>query len=115
MKQKFEQLKLKTKEDKVIAEKILLELVIMVKVFEHAPKSRGENRKWEDGSIFGSKYVVSRIAEMLDDPQLEKFYKAEVGWEEELEKFVGKKQYAELKKLHAEWDKNNKKTSGSLL
>jgi hypothetical protein len=82
MPKKDQLLKLKTKKEKEVASKVITELIVLVKVFDSFPKSQEiETKKWGEGVIWGMKYLIAKIAEYLNDPEQEKFFKKLIDWE----------------------------------
>jgi len=100
---KLETLKLNTKQEKAIADKILHELAVLAHLSDVLPKGRDKfKRKWTEGLVFGIKYSILHVAKKMNDPEREKLYEKLVDWEKEEERLFGKDGYKKVKKLRKE-------------
>jgi hypothetical protein len=100
---KLETLKLNTKQEKAIADKILHELAVLAHLSDVLPKGRDKfKRKWTEGLVFGIKYSILHVAGKMNDPEKKKLYEKLIDWEKEEECLFGKKGYKKLKELKKE-------------
>ena len=89
--------------DKKTITKIIQEMIVQVNFFESLPKSRNkDDKKWNDGFIFGMKHLIMSVSRILKDPKKEEIYKKLIDWDKEEDKLMGlnNKAWKEHKRKH---------------